>query len=320
MGCRTQWYGPLVTSSGSSFWVIGPPQLRPMWTRAQIANPSPIANRTSPRPSRHASVFSAWSRKTNERTRTITMTAITAVIPRSREHRMRPLLAKKAATSQKIQSAAHPRAKVSSTARTRGVSPAPRLATTLADPARARVRHDTSRTPIVCGTTKVATAVLGSVRNFVCGLRLVDVESVAVGHCQDVQDALPARDLSGGVGSVRSAVADGQVEDLQGGLLGGEVPAPAGGLAEAGVQGLDSVRGVDQLPDLDGEVEERHELGPGPLPHRDHRGVLRSPGRGEVGEPGLGGRDAGAGVHLLELGRDLGPVLLGHVPQRVADQ
>src|SRR4051794_35979338 len=137
MGCRTQWYGPLVTSSGSSFWVIGPPQLRPTWTRAQIANPSPIANRTSPRPSRHASVFSAWSRKTPERTRTITMTAITALIPSSRDHRMRPLLAKKAATSQKIQNAAHPRAKVSATARTSGVSPIRRMTTTpLTAPAR----------------------------------------------------------------------------------------------------------------------------------------------------------------------------------------
>jgi|SRR3954447_21892764 hypothetical protein len=35
--------------------------------------------------------------------------------------------------------------------------------------------------------------------NFVCGLRLVDVESVAVGHFQDVQDGLPARDASGGL-------------------------------------------------------------------------------------------------------------------------
>src|SRR4051794_1500465 len=39
----------------------------------------------------------------------------------------------------------------------------------------------------------------GTIRNFVCGLRLVDVESVAVGHFQDVQDGLPARDASGGL-------------------------------------------------------------------------------------------------------------------------
>ena len=38
---------------------------------------------------------------------------------------------------------------------------------------------------------------IGPVGNFVCGLRLVDVEAVAVGDCEGAEDALPAVDLAG---------------------------------------------------------------------------------------------------------------------------
>ena len=44
------------------------------------------------------------------------MTAITALIRSSRDHGMRPLFIEKAATSQYSQNAAHPAAKMSSTA------------------------------------------------------------------------------------------------------------------------------------------------------------------------------------------------------------
>ncbi len=40
--------GPEVTSSGSVFWVVGIPQLRPRWTRAEIASAIPDANTTTP--------------------------------------------------------------------------------------------------------------------------------------------------------------------------------------------------------------------------------------------------------------------------------
>ena len=93
---------------------------------------------------------------------------------------------------------------------------------------------------------------------------------------------------------VRPAFSDGQVEDLQRGLLGREVSSSANGLPEPGVQRLDPVGRVDQLPDLDWEVEERHELRPEPFPHPDHRRILLPPGAGELGESGLGRGKGGA--------------------------
>lgn len=61
-------------------------------------------------------------------------------------------------------------------------------------------------------------------------------EAVSVADRQDVEDGLPAVDPSSRVRPVRSAFAGDEVEDLQGGLLGGEVSAPAHGLPEPGVE------------------------------------------------------------------------------------
>jgi hypothetical protein len=46
------------------------------------------------------------------------------------------------------------------------------------------------------------------------------------------------------------------------GLLGGEVAAGVHGPPEAGVDGLDRVRGADDRPDFPVEPQERHEFGP----------------------------------------------------------
>jgi hypothetical protein len=58
-----------------------------------------------------------------------------------------------------------------------------------------------------------------------------------------------------------------------------------GGLAYAGVDGLDGVRRADDGADLDVEGEEGHELGPGALPQPDDRRVLLPPGVLELPEP-----------------------------------
>src|SRR5579875_525882 len=116
MGWRTRWYGPLVTSSGSLFCVMGDPQLRPMCTRADTAKPRPSANRPRPRAERQGSVLRAWLRKTPRRTKITTMTAIKALILNSLDHGTLPLFMDKAATSQYNQNAPHPTAKTISTA------------------------------------------------------------------------------------------------------------------------------------------------------------------------------------------------------------
>jgi hypothetical protein len=49
--------------------------------------------------------------------------------------------------------------------------------------------------------------------------------------------------------------------------------------------------GVDDLPELDGELEERHEHRPDRPPRLDHRRVDLLPLAGELGEAGLGRLD-----------------------------
>ena len=51
-------------------------------------------------PARHGSVLSPWPRNTPKRIKTITTTAITALIRSSRDQGTRPLFIEKAATSQ----------------------------------------------------------------------------------------------------------------------------------------------------------------------------------------------------------------------------
>lgn len=68
-----------------------------------------------------------------------------------------------------------------------------------------------------------------------------------------------------------------EVEALQGGLFGREVPAGADGAPVAGVDGLDRVRRADDPADLHVVVQEGHELRPGVVPQPHDRGVPLAP-------------------------------------------
>src|SRR5215212_2662253 len=71
----------------------------------------------------------------------------------------------------------------------------------------------------------------------------------------------------GGLAGVLDAeVAAAQVEQLDQGVVVGEVPAGLADLAELVVDALDHVRGVEHPADLGGEREERDDLLPGGLP------------------------------------------------------
>jgi hypothetical protein len=126
-----------------------------------------------------------------------------------------------------------------------------------------------------------------------CGL---DAVAVVDGEC--VQDGFPGVDPPARVGSVLPPFGGNQVQNFQRGLLVGEVASVADGLAEPGVQALNGVDGVHDRAELDGVVEEGHELAPGLLPGVDHRRVAVTPGVGELGEAGLGGVEGGGGVDL----------------------
>jgi hypothetical protein len=78
---------------------------------------------------------------------------------------------------------------------------------------------------------------------------------------------------------------DGEVEVLEGSLLGGEVTAGLYRAAEPGVQALDGVGRADDGPYFPVEGQERDELGPGVLPEPDDRRVLLLPRPAELGEP-----------------------------------
>src|SRR5690348_3800483 len=96
---------------------MGSPQLRPMCTRAQRANPRPSAKRARPSASRQSAEWALWPRNAPRRIRRIAATTTTARIRSSRDHGTRPRFDEKAATTQYSQNAAQPAAKTSSTAR-----------------------------------------------------------------------------------------------------------------------------------------------------------------------------------------------------------
>ena len=111
-----------------------------------------------------------------------------------------------------------------------------------------------------------------------------------------------------------------EVEALDRGLLGREVPPGLDGPAVAGIQRLDRVRGADHRADLRVVVQERDELLPGVLPQPDHRRVLPAPllrqlVQGRAGRGGVHGR-----VDELDVAFHRVPVPLGGQPERVADQ
>ena len=87
-------------------------------------------------------------------------------------------------------------------------------------------------------------------------------------------------------------VADRQPQQLDDRVVVGEVTTVLDDLAELVVQRLDRVRGVDDLPEIGSELQERDEPFPRGHPGRDRRGLAPADlGVGEGGELGLGGLD-----------------------------
>src|SRR5207244_7601443 len=109
------------------------------------------------------------------------------------------------------------------------------------------------------------------------------------GDVEGVQCRLPAVGPAGSALAGGVEAGDGQVQDLQGGLVGGEVPAGVDRTTEPGVETLDRVGGTHDLADLDVEGEERCELPPGVGPQSHDRRVLACPLAGELGERVEGG-------------------------------
>jgi hypothetical protein len=91
--------------------------------------------------------------------------------------------------------------------------------------------------------------------------------AVVDGQC--VQDALPGVDPPGRVRSVRPPLGGDEVEDLERRLLVGEVTLGDGPPCGTGVEALNGIGRVHDRSQLDGEREERGELGPGPFPRVD---------------------------------------------------
>jgi hypothetical protein len=97
---------------------------------------------------------------------------------------------------------------------------------------------------------------------------------------------------------------------------------PAGGdrSAVAGVQRLDRIGAAEHGADLGVVVEEGQELLPGVAPQLPDGGVGRAPLLFELLERRPRGVPGGGPVDGFEVGRDLTPVLLLGVLQRVPDQ
>ena len=116
--------------------------------------------------------------------------------------------------------------------------------------------------------------------SFLCGVSgsCCWVETSGVGDGERVKRSFPA--LGPGAeftSSVVSDIADGQVEDLQNGIVGGEMPAGFGDFAELIVQQLDSVGGVDDLADRSVEGQERREPFPVTSPQINDRWIHVAP-------------------------------------------
>src|ERR1700751_3258763 len=116
---------------------------------------------------------------------------------------------------------------------------------------------------------------------------------------------------------------DRQVQALHRGLLGREVAAGLHRATEPAIDRLDGICRADDGPYFPVEPQERHEFRPGVLPEPYDSGVALFPFAAESGEPvqrlGFGRR----GVNGLEVLRDLRPVplrgVLERIPQKMDD-
>ena len=97
----------------------------------------------------------------------------------------------------------------------------------------------------------------------------MNADSLAVVEYECVEHLLPVSHAANGIASSGISGLDGQVEDLDGRSLVGEVAPDPSRPAEPRVERLDGVGGVDHRADLGGEGEERDELLPGVSPQPD---------------------------------------------------
>src|SRR5262249_57326964 len=107
-----------------------------------------------------------------------------------------------------------------------------------------------------------------------------------------------------------------QIDALQRGLVGREVPACPHGPTVSGVEALDGVRGADDAPDLDVVVEEGDELFPRRAPEVDDGWVTGAPLVGELVEADRGHVRVDRGVDRLEVAGQLVPVAAAGVAGR----
>lgn len=113
---------------------------------------------------------------------------------------------------------------------------------------------------------------------------------------------------------------DRQIDQLLGGILGGERAPRLDRFPDHPVQALNRVRGIDHPADFRAEGEERNHLLPGPAPGLGDRGILPAPDLIE-GLQRVPGRLGGLGaVDLAQLGRDRLAVLPGAEVQRMANE
>jgi YhgE/Pip-like protein len=145
-------------------------------------------------------------------------------------------------------------------------------------------------------------------------------ESVGEGDREGVQGGLPPHGppCPAGPGGVKGP--GDQVEALERGLLGGEMPAGFDCPAVAGVERFDRVCGADDRADLQVVVQERDELGPGVLPQPDHGPVLFPPFLGQLVKRAPGRGRVHRRVNRLHVPLEGVPVPPGSQPERIADQ
>ena len=83
-----------------------------------------------------------------------------------------------------------------------------------------------------------------------------------------------------GHGPVLREVADGQVDQLDRRFISREMPSGFQAFPQPGVEALDGVGGVQDLPDLLWVREKGNDLLPGPVPDPANGGVFLAPGAG----------------------------------------
>ena len=133
-------------------------------------------------------------------------------------------------------------------------------------------------------------------------------QAAVEGDVEGVEGGLPpvGPALAAPAGGVQAH--DRQVQALERGLLGGEMPAGVHRPPQPGINRFDGIGRADHGPYFPVEGQERHELGPRVLPQPYDSRVAFLPFPGELGEPvqrlGLG---RGC-VNGLEVFRDLRPV------------